>query len=125
METKYLIVLIILAIICFSIFFYQFTNDVDTFIVINETQVSENGTINGFLMDAYSRGVANKTIFYHQAGDNGTTLVNVTTDDNGMFRIENVRNLPGSGANNYYGNISFRGDGEFNPCTYEHNIIVR
>ena len=124
METKYLIVLIILAIVCFSIFFYQFTNNVDTFIVINETQVSENGTINGFLMDAYSRGVPNKTIFYHQAGDNSTTLVNVTTDENGMFRIENVRNLPQSGANNYYGNISFRGEREFKPCTYEHDITV-
>ena len=62
MDKKYLIILGIIAIACFSIFFYQFTNSVDTFIVINETEVSENGTVTGFLMDAYARGVENKSI---------------------------------------------------------------
>ncbi len=124
MNTKYLLILVVLAIICFSIFFYQLNNNVETFIVINETQVAENGTIHGYLMDAYSRGVANKTIYYHQAGDNRTTLLNVMTDSNGMFEIKNVRNVQESGANNYYGNFSFRGEGEFKPCEYERNITV-
>ena len=125
METKYLIILIIACIACFSFFFYQFTNDVDTFIVINETEIAENGTITGHLMDAYARGVANKTVFYHKAGDNKTTLSNVTTDDNGMFRIENVKNVPESGSNNYYGDITFNGDKEFNPCTFDQTITVK
>lgn len=125
MDNKYLLLLVVLAVICFSVFFYQLNHNVDTFIVINETQATENGTVHGFLMDAYSRGVPEKTIYYHQAGDNSTTLLNVTTDSNGMFTIKNVRNVPESGNNNYYGNISFRGEGEFNPCTYEHNIIVK
>ncbi|WP_296798376.1 hypothetical protein [uncultured Methanobrevibacter sp.] len=125
MDTKYLIILIVLCIICFGVFFYQLSHDVDTFIVVNETQVSENGTVTGYLMDAYSRGVSNKTIFYHQAGDDKSVLVNVTTDSNGMFKIENVKNIPESGSNNYYGDISFKGEGEFHPCTYERNITVQ
>ncbi|WP_407413264.1 hypothetical protein [Methanobrevibacter sp.] len=125
MDNKYLLILIVLAVICFAIFFYQLSHDVNTFIVINETEATENGTIHGFLMDAYSRGVPNKTVYYHRAGDNSTTLLNVTTDGNGMFTIENIRNVPDSGNNNYYGNFSFKGDNEFNPCTYEHNIVVK
>ncbi len=125
MDNKYLLILIVLAVICFSIFFYQLNNNVNTFIVINETQVAENGTIHGYLMDAYSRGVPNKTVYYHRAGDNTTTLLNVTTDGDGRFIIENVRNVPDSGSNNYYGNFSFKGDHTFDPCTYEHNIVVK
>ena len=79
MDKKYLIILGIICIACFSIFFYQFTNSVDTFIVINETEVSENGTVTGFLI----------------------------------------------GSNNYYGDISFKGEGEFNPCVFEHNITIK
>lgn len=125
MDNKYLLLLVVLAVICFSVFFYQLNHNVDTFIVINETQATENGTVHGFLMDAYSRGVPKKTIYYHQAGDNRTTLLNVTTDGNGMFTIKNLRNVPESGENNYYGNFSFKGDKEFDPCTYEHNIVVK
>lgn len=125
METKYLIILIILAIAFFSIFFYQYSNDVETFIIFNETEVDENGTFSGSLMDAYARGVPNKTITYHQAGDNRTTFVSVTTNDMGVFQIKNVKNLPESGENNYYGDISFKGDGQFRPCTYEYNLTVR
>ena len=125
MEKKYLTLLGIIAIICFSIFFYQFTNSVDTFIVINETEVAENGTITGFLMDSYARGVENKTIYYHQAGDDKSKLVNVTTTKDGFFKIEHVKNIPESGSNNYYGDISFKGDGEFNPCVFEQNITVK
>jgi hypothetical protein len=125
MDKKYLIILIIIGIACFSIFFYQFTNSVDTFIVINETEVAENGTISGFLMDAYARGVENKTIYYHKAGDNKNTLSNVTTGKDGSFKIENVKYVPESNDNNYYGDITFKGEGEFNPCIYEHNITIK
>ena len=125
MDKKYLIILIIICIACFSIFFYQFTNSVDTFIVINKTEVQENGTITGFLMDSYARGIENKTIYYHKAGDNRQTFANVTTSKDGFFKIENVKSVPESGANNYYGDISFKGEGEFNPCLFEHNITVK
>lgn len=125
MDTKYLIILGIICVACFSIFFYQFTNSTDTFIVINETEVQENGTITGFLMDAYARGVENKTICYHRAGDDKSVLANVTTGKDGFFEIDNVKNVPESGSNNYYGDISFKGDSQFNPCVFEHNITVK
>lgn len=125
MDKKYLIILGIIAITCFSIFFYQFTNSVDTFIVINKTEVSENGTVTGFLMDAYARGIENKSIHYHKAGDDRHVLSNVTTGKDGIFKIENVKNMPESGSNNYYGDISFKGEGEFNPCVFEHNITIK
>jgi len=125
MKTIHLVILIIVMIICFGIFFYQFTNDTQTFIVINETEVAENGTITGFLMDSYARGVENKTISYHQAGDNSSVLQNVTTGKDGIFKIENVKNVPESGSNNYYGDFSFNGDGQFKSCTFERNISIK
>ena len=125
MDKKYLIILGIICIVCFSIFFYQFTNSVDTFIVINETEVSENGTVTGFLMDAYARGIENKTIQYHKAGDDRHVHSNVTTGKDGLFKIENVKNMPESGSNNYYGDSSFKGEGEVNPCVFEHNITIK
>ena len=125
MKTKYLIILGVAMIICFAIFAYQFTSSVDTFIVINETQVSENGTITGYLMDAYARGVENKTITYHQAGDNQSQRVSVMTCPNGIFKIENVKNVPESGSNNYYGDFSFGGEGAFHACTFERNITLK
>ena len=111
-------------IICFAVFAYQFTSSVDTFIVINETGISENGTITGYLMDAYARGVENKTITYHQAGDDQSQRVSVVTGPNGIFTIENAKNVPESGSNNYYGDFSFGGEGEFHPCTFERKITV-
>ncbi|WP_407421878.1 hypothetical protein [Methanobrevibacter sp.] len=125
MKTKYLIILGVAMIICFAIFAYQFTSSVDTFIVINETQVSENGTITGYLMDAYARGVENMTITYHQAGDNQSQRVSVMTGPNGIFKIENVKNVPESGSNNYYGDFSFAGEGAFHACTFERNITLK
>ena len=124
MKTKYLIILCVAMIICFAVFAYQFTSSVDTFIVINETGISENGTITGYLMDAYARGVENKTITYHQAGDNQSQRVSVVTGPNGIFTIENAKNVPESGSNNYYGDFSFGGEGEFHPCTFERKITV-
>ena len=125
MKTIYLIILIAVMLICFGIFFYQYTNDIQTFIIINETDVAENGTITGFLMDSYARGVENKTIYYHQAGDTKSALHNVTTGKDGIFKIENVKNVPESGSNNYYGDISFNGDGQFKSCIFERNITVK
>ena len=125
MKTKYLIILVAVMIVCFAIFAYQFTSSVDTFIVINETEVSENGTITGYLMDAYARGVENKTITYHQAGDNQSQKVSLMTGANGIFKIENVKNVPESGSNNYYGDFSFNGEGEFHSCTFDRNITVK
>lgn len=126
MKTKYLILLIIAAVICFSIFFYQFSMaSVDTFIVINETETAENGTITGFLMDAYARGVENKTITYHQAGDDKSKHVNITTGKDGKFVIENVKNVPDSTSNNYYGDFSFNGDSKFKSCKFGQNITIK
>ena len=125
MKTKYLLILVALCIICFSIFAYQFTNDISTIIVINETEVKENGTFTGFLMDSYSRGVENQTIYYHQAGDDKNTFVNVTTGPEGIFKIKNVKNVPESGSNNYYGDITFKGDEKYQPCVYEYNLTVK
>lgn len=125
MDRKYLIILIIIGIACFLVFYYQYTTSVDTFILINNTEVSQNGTITGYLMDAYGRGVENKTIYYHQPGDNKSVLVSVTTDKDGMFKIQNTKNVPESGSNNYYGDFSFKGEGQYKPCTYDRNISVK
>jgi hypothetical protein len=124
MKTRYVVILVIIATVCFAIFYYQFTYNVDTSILINETQVSENGTITGFLIDAHGKGVPNKTIYYHPAGNEKTSFSKVTTDKNGMFKIENVKGFPESGNNNYYGDISFNGEGQFNPSKSNQVIIV-
>ncbi|SDA45472.1 hypothetical protein [Methanobrevibacter millerae] len=125
METKYLLILIAICVVCFAVFFYQFSNDVTTFIIINDTEVTENSTVTGFLVDAYSRGVENQTIYYHQAGDDKNTFVNVTTGKDGIFKIENIKNVPESGNNNYYGDITFKGSGEYQPCVFEYNLTVK
>ena len=66
MEKKsyYLIILLIAFVICIGVFLYQFNNDVSTFIIINETEVQNNTSFSGLLMDSYSYGVANQTISY-------------------------------------------------------------
>lgn len=124
MNNKFLIVLIILAIICFGIFFFQFNNNVTTVILMNETKIPENGTAVGFLMDSYGRGVQNQTITYHQAGDAKDVFVNVTTDVNGRFEIKNLKKHPESGADDYYGDISFYGFKQYKGCEFEYNLTV-
>ena len=56
MERKsyYLIILLVALVVCAGVFFYQFNNDVATVMIINETEVPENGSFAGILMDAYS-----------------------------------------------------------------------
>lgn len=124
MNNKFLIVLVILAIICFGIFFFQYTNNVTTVILMNETKIPENGTAVGFLMDSYGRGVENQTITYHQAGDAQDVFVNVTTGADGRFEIKNLKKHPESGANDYYGDISFDGYRQYKGCIYEYNLTV-
>ena len=126
MERKsyYLIILLIALVICAGVFFYQFNNDVPTFIIINETEVAQNGSFSGMLMDAYSYGVANQTITFHKPGHELGTLVDVTTDENGEFTIENAEYLPEAGKDNYYGDFTFAGNGKYQSCTYEGNVTV-
>lgn len=126
MEKKsyYLIILLAALVICVGVFLYQFNNDVATFIIINETEVHENGSFSGMLMDAYSSGVPNQTITFHKPGHDMGTLVDVTTDENGEFTIKNAEYLSDAGKDNYYGNFTFAGNGKYKGCVYEGNVSV-
>lgn len=126
MERKsyYLIILLVALVICIGVFLYQFNNDVPTFMIINATEVNENGSFSGMLMDAYSYGVPNQTITFHKPGNGMGTLVDVVTDENGEFTIENAEYLPDVGDDNYYGDFTFAGNGKYQGCTYEGNVIV-
>jgi hypothetical protein len=123
-QSKYLIILLVALVICIGVFWFQFNNNVSTFIIVNETEVAENGSFSGMLMDAYSYGVANKTITYHKPGHDMGTIVDTTTDENGEFTIENAEYLPDAGDDNYYGNFTFAGDGKYVGCTYEGKVTV-
>lgn len=123
-QSKILIVLLVALIICIGVFIYQFNNDVPTFIMINSTEVEEGQSFSGILSDAYGYGVANKTIVFHKPGYEMGTLVDVTTDENGQFIIENAEYLPDAGSDNYYGDFSFAGDGKYQGCSYDGNISV-
>lgn len=107
-----------------GVFWFQFNNDVSTVIIINESQVAENGSFSGLLMDAYSNGVPNQTVTYHKPGYDMGTIVDATTDENGQFTIKNAEYLPDAGRENYYGNFTFAGNGKYQGCTYEGNVTV-
>ncbi len=126
MERKsyFLIILLIGLVICVGVFWFQFNNDVATFIIVNETEVAENGSFSGMLMDAYSYGVANQTISFHKPGHEMGNIVVAQTDENGEFTIDNAEYLPNAGENNYYGNFTFAGNGKYQGCTYEGNVTV-
>jgi hypothetical protein len=126
MERKsyYLIIILLAFVVCIGVFLYQFNNDVPTFIIINETEVQQNGSFSGVLMDAYSYGVPNQTIVFHKPGYQMGTLVDATTDENGEFTIENAEYLPDAGKDNYYGDFTFAGNGKYQACTYEGNVTV-
>ena len=126
MERKsyYLIILLIAFVICMGVFWFQFNNDVATFIMINETEVQENGTFAGMLVDAYGYGVANQTVSFHKPGYEFGTIVVAQTDENGQFIIENAEYLPDAGSDNYYGDFTFAGGGKYQGCTYEGNVTV-
>ncbi|MBE6499122.1 MAG: hypothetical protein E7Z80_01055 [Methanobrevibacter thaueri] len=124
MKSYYLIILLVAFIICIGVFWFQFNNNVTTFIMINETEVVENGSFSGMLVDAYGYGVANQTITFHKPGYEMGTLVDVTTNNEGEFTIDNVEYLPDAGNDNYYGNFTFAGHDKYQGCTFEGNITV-
>ena len=126
MERKsYILIAMLLAlVVCAGVFFYQFNNDVPTFILINGTEVVENSSISGVLMDAYGYGVPNQTITFHKPGHDLGTLVDVTTDEEGRFTIENAQYLPDAGEDNYYDNFTFAGNGKYQGCEYGGNVTV-
>lgn len=126
MERKsyYLLILLIALVICIGVFLYQFNNDVPTFIMINQTEVSENSSFSGMLVDAYGYGVPNQTVTFHKPGHEMGTIVDAVTDDKGEFTIENAEYLPDAGDDNYYGDFTFAGNGKYKGCTYEGNVTV-
>ena len=123
-QSKYLIILLVALVICIAVFWFQFNNNVSTVIIVNETEVQENGSFSGLLMDAYGYGVANKTVTFHKPGYEMGTLVDAVTDENGEFTIENAEYLSDAGDDNYYGDFTFAGDGKYAGCTYEGNVTI-
>lgn len=123
-KSKILIVLLVALVICVGVFWFQFNNNVATFMIVNQTEVTEGGSFSGILMDAYSYGVPNQTITFHKPGNEHGTLVDVTTDENGEFTIENAEYLPDASDENYYGEFTFAGNGKYQGCTYEGNVTV-
>ena len=119
----FLIVLIAIA-ICIGVFWFQFNNADPTYIIINTTEVPENGSFSGVLNDAYGFPVANRTITFHKPGYQMGTMVCTQTDENGLFVIENAEYLPDAGKDNYYGDFTFAGDDRYEGCVYEGNITV-
>lgn len=123
-QSYYLIIILVALVICIGVFLYQFNNEVPTFIIINETEVHENGSFSGMLMDAYSYGVANQTITFHKPGYKMGTIVDAVTDENGEFTVENAEYIPDAGKDNYYGDFTFAGNGKYQGCRYEGNVTV-
>ena len=123
-ESYYFLLLLIAFAICIGVFWFQFNNDVATFIIINNTEVQEGDTFKGALIDAYGMSVPNKTITYHKPGYQMGTLVDTQTDENGEFFIENAQYLEDAGKDNYYGNFTFAGDDKYQGCTYIGNVTV-
>lgn len=126
MERKsyYLIIALVILVICIGVFWFQFNNNVATVIIVNETEVAQNGSFSGLLVDAYGYGVANQTISYHKPGHQLGTEVVAQTDDKGEFTIENAEYLHDAGDDNYYGNFTFAGQGKYLGCTYEGKVTV-
>ena len=87
-ESYYFLLLLIAFAICIGVFWFQFNNDVATFMIINDTEVQEGHAFKGALIDAYGMSVPNKTITYHKPGYQMGTLVDTQTDENGEFFIE-------------------------------------
>lgn len=123
-QSYFLIILLVAFVICMGVFWFQFNNDVSTFIIVNETEVQENGSFSGMLMDAYSNGVANQTITYHKPGYQMGIIVDAQTDEKGEFTITNAEYLPDAGDENYYGDFTFAGNGKYKGCVYEGNVTV-
>lgn len=123
-QSYYLIILLVTLVICFGVFWFQFNNNVATLMILNQTEVVENGSFSGMLMDSYSYGVPNQTITFHKPGYEMGTIVTTTTDENGEFTIENAQYLPDAGEDNYYGDFTFAGNGKYQGCTCDANVTV-
>ena len=123
-ESYYFLLLLIGLVICIGIFWFQYNNDVSTFMIINATEVHEGDSFKGALLDSYGQPVANKTITFHKPGYQMGTIVDTHTDKNGEFIIENAQYLPDAGKDNYYGDFTYAGDGKYKGCTFEGNITV-
>ena len=123
-ESFYFLLLLIGLAICIGVFWFQFNNDVATFMIINDTEVQEGESFKGALIDSYGMAVPNKTITFHKPGYQMGTLVDTQTDENGEFFIEDVEYLPDAGKDNYYGDFTFAGDEKYQGCTYIGNITV-
>lgn len=123
-QSYYLIILLIAFVICIGVFWFQFNNDVATFIIINETEVSQGESFSGMLVDAYGYGVANQTITFHKPGYQLGTIVDTQTDEKGQFTIVNAEYLQNAGKDNYYGNFTFAGHDKYQESTYEGNVTV-
>ena len=123
-DSYYFLIVLIAIAICIGVFWFQFNNADPTYIIINTTEVPENGSFSGVLNDAYGFPVANRTITFHKPGYQMGTLVCTQTDENGLFVIENAEYLPDAGKDNYYGDFTFAGDDRYEGCVYEGNITV-
>ena len=123
-ESFYFLLLLIAFAICIGVFWFQFNNDVSTFMIVNATEVTEGESFKGALMGSYGQGVPNKTITYHKPGYLMGTLVDTQTDENGEFFIENAEYLEDAPDDNWYGDFTYAGDGKYQGCIYERNVTV-
>lgn len=123
-QSKILILLLVALTICIGVFLYQYNNDVGTIIMINQTEVSQNSSFSGMLIDSFGQGVANKTITYQKPGHDGD-VVEVTTDDKGEFKVENAEYQLNNSDDNYYSKFTFAGDGKYKSFTYEGKVMVK
>ena len=124
-QSKILILLLVALAICIGVFLYQYNNDVGTIIMLNQTEVSQNSSFSGMLIDSFGQGVANKTIMYHKPGQDNGDVVDVTTDDKGEFKVENAEYLSNNSDDNYYSKFTFVGDEKYKGFTYEGKVIVK
>ena len=92
-QSYYFLLLLIALVICIGVFWFQFNNDVATFMIVNATEIEEGGSFKGALIDSYGQAVKNKTITYHKPGYQMGTLVTTQTDENGEFLL-NICRMP-------------------------------
>ena len=121
-QSYYFLFALIALAICIGVFWFQFNNDVATFMILNETEVQEGGSFSGMLMDSYSQAVPNQTVIYHEPGSKN--MINTQTDENGEFTIENAKYVSDAPEDNYYGNFTFAGGDKYTGCVYEGNVTV-
>ncbi|RAP50326.1 MAG: hypothetical protein BZ136_01520 [Methanosphaera sp. rholeuAM74] len=120
-----LVILLTVFIVCVCVFVYQYNNDVTTTLLVNESEVHENATFKGLLMDSYGSGVANVTITYNKPSNNtNDSLVELKTDDTGSFTIK-AEYVHDKSADNSYSNFSFNGSGKYKPSKWDGRVTVK